>query len=298
MEVCKLKPALKHYLWGGKNLISWGKETDQDSLSECWELSFHKDGLTLVDEINKPLKDLVSKEDLGTNLKQFDFFPVLIKLIDSADNLSIQVHPSDEYARKYENSLGKTEMWYILDAKENCGIYVGFKNQENKETLKQSIEDDSIVDKLNFYKVKPGQCYFIPSGTIHAIGKGITLIEIQQNSNITYRLYDYKRKDKDGNYRQLHIDKALEVVDFKPYVNPSFEYPCIGKSKYFASYQFDERHNQIKANTKSFISITFIEGKGKVNDLDFVKGDTFFIPASKTAYIKSSKCKYILTTIE
>ena len=298
MEVCKLKGALKHYIWGGTKLKEYGKITDKETISESWELSFHDDGLTLVDGINRPLKELVNKEDLGTNLANFNFFPVLVKLIDSKDNLSIQVHPSDDYALANENSLGKTEMWYIIEADKDCGIYVGFKNKENQESLKQSIEDDSIIDKLNFYKVKPGDCFFIPSGTIHAIGNGITLIEIQQNSNITYRLYDYKRKDKDGNYRQLHVDKALKVVDFKPYVNPSFKYPCIGKSKYFTVYQYDYKHNLIKADEKSFVCVTFIQGSGKINEFDFNKGDTFFIPAKKQSIINSNNCKYILTTIE
>lgn len=298
MEVCKLKGALKHYIWGGNKLRSYGKQSNEDCISESWELSFHDDGLTLIDGTDKTLKEVATKQDLGTNLEQFDFFPVLIKFIDSADNLSIQVHPSDDYAIQNENSLGKTEMWYIIEADEGCGIYVGFKSKENQESLKQSIEDDSIIDKLNFYKVKPGQCYFIPSGTIHAIGKGITLVEIQQNSNITYRLYDYKRKDKNGNYRPLHIDKALKVVNFDPYVNPNFDYPCIGKSKYFASYQYDFNHKEIIAYEKSFICLTFIEGDGKINDLYFNKGDSFFIPANKKASIDSANCKYILTTIE
>lgn len=298
MEVTKLKPALKHYIWGGTKLKSWGKETSENNISECWEFSFHDDGKTLIDGTNIPLKDVATKEDLGSNLDKFDFFPVLIKLIDSADNLSVQVHPSDDYALKYENSLGKTEMWYIIDADDNCGIYVGFKNNENKESLKKSIEDGTIIDKLNFFKVKKGECYFIPSGTIHAIGKGVTLIEIQQNSNLTYRLYDYKRKDKNGNYRELHVDKALKVVDFKPYINKQFTTPCIGKCKYFTSYEYDECHKNIEASDKSFITITFIDGVGKLNDFEFKKGDTFFIPANKKASILSDKCKYILTTIE
>lgn len=300
METVKLKPAIKEYIWGGQKLKEAGKSDDFDTISECWELSFHKDGYTLVDSGNNKgeiLADVCSKIDLGTKVNEFPFFPCLIKLIDSGDNLSVQVHPSDEYALKNENSYGKTEMWYILDAEKDAGIYLGFKNDENEEDIKKTLENGTILDKLNFFKVKKGEAYFIESGTIHAIGKGVTLIEIQQSSNLTYRLYDYNRVGKDGKPRELHIEKALKVINYKKYIKREFDNGIIGSCKYFTSFRVDvEYEKEIINDDTSFSSITFIEGSGYVNDVPFKKYDSFFVPANKKAKI-SGKSAYILTKV-
>ena len=138
---------------------------------------------------------------------------MLIKFIDAEQNLSVQVHPSDEYALQHENSFGKTEMWYIVEAEEGAGIYLGFNRTVTKEEYEAAIKENRLTELLNFYEVKAGDCYFIPSGTIHAIGKGCLICEIQQNSNLTYRVYDYGRKDKNGKERELHIDKAPRVTN-------------------------------------------------------------------------------------
>ncbi len=300
METVKLKPAIKEYIWGGKKLKEAGKSDDFDTISECWELSFYKDGYTLVDSgenKGKILVDVCSKLDLGTKVNEFPFFPCLIKLIDSGDNLSVQVHPSDEYALKNENSYGKTEMWYILDAEKDAGIYLGFKDDENKKDIKKALENGTILEKLNFFKVKKGEAYFIESGTIHAIGKGVTLIEIQQSSNLTYRLYDYNRVGKDGKPRELHIEKALKVINYKKYIKKEFDNGVIGSCKYFTSFRVDvENEKEIINDDTSFSSITFIEGSGYVNDIPFKKYDSFFIPANKIAKI-SGKSVFILTKV-
>lgn len=299
MEIVKLKPAIKNYIWGGKVLKKLGKESEFDNISECWELSFHSNGKTLIDSDkynHLPLSDVATMDDIGTNAKKYPFFPILIKLIDSADNLSIQVHPSDEYALKNENSLGKTEMWYILDAKEDGGIYVGFNKEMNEDILLKSIENNTIIENLNFYKVKTGDCFFIPPGTIHAIGKNVTLLEIQENSNLTYRLYDYNRVDNNGNKRPLHISKALEVLNYNKYTNQIFKLPTICNCKYFTSYVYDETNDEIITNSDSFATITIINGTGKINDMEFKIGDTFFIPTNKKAKL-SGKFKYVLTKI-
>lgn len=300
METVKLKPVIKEYIWGGKKLKEAGKSNDFESISECWELSFHKDGYTLIDSgenKGKTLKEVCSSVDLGTKINSFPFFPCLIKLIDSGDNLSVQVHPSDEYALKYENSYGKTEMWYVLDAEEKAGIYLGFKNDENEEDIKKALENGTILDKLNFFKVKKGEAYFIESGTIHAIGKGVTLIEIQQSSNLTYRLYDYNRVGKDGKPRELHINKALKVINYNKYIKKEFNNGIIGSCKYFTSKRVDvENINEIINDETSFSSITFIEGEGTVNNIPFKKYDSYFIPASKKAKI-CGKSAYILTKV-
>lgn len=300
MDTVKLKPSVKSYIWGGTNLKKYGKESKEDVISETWELSFHDDGLSLVDSgiyKGKTLKEVVKKDDLGTNVSTFTFFPCLIKLIDSASPLSVQVHPSDEYALKNENSYGKTEMWYILDHEKDAGIYVGFKNNETQSDVEKALNNGTILDKLNFFKVKKGECYFIKSGTIHAIGKGVTLIEIQQNSNLTYRLYDYNRKDKNGNTRELHISKALKVIDYNKYVPITFNEGIIGTCKYFTSKKVEFKNEYVIENDeKSFSSITFINGLGMVNDIKFKKYDTFFVPANKKAIIKGNG-EFIITKV-
>ena len=298
MAIYKLIPALKDYIWGGTNLKKYRK-TDLDIISESWELSFHQDGLSKVEIDNKlvNLSDIVKKEDLGEKASNFPFFPVLIKLIDAKENLSVQVHPSDEYALKNENSFGKTEMWYVISALEGAGLYVGFKENENKENVEKYLHDGTILDHLNFFKVKAGDCYFIPSGTIHAIGKGVTLIEIQQNSNLTYRLYDYNRVDKNGLKRPLHIEKALNVIDYNKYQKEEKRDNLLGKCKYFTSYKLDASIDKKIYYKDSFTSITFLSGEGKINNLDYKKFDSFFISAGEECLLKGNGT-YILTRVE
>lgn len=300
MDLVKLEPAIKNYIWGGRNLKKYGKVSSEDDIAECWELSFHLDGPSIIasgKDSGKLLKDVVSSEELGTLVNKFPFFPVLIKLIDSDENLSIQVHPSDDYALKNENSFGKTEMWYVLDAKKDSGLYIGFKKDTDKSLFLNSLEDGSVLDLLNFYKVKRGDVFFIKPGTIHAIGKGVTLIEIQQNSNLTYRVYDYKRKDKNGNFRELHLDKALKVLDFSKYIPSKNVGNVVGSCKYFTSYLFDtNNHKEIINDDTSFSSITFISGSGSINNLAYKTYDTFFIPANKSCVIDGNG-QYILTKV-
>lgn len=298
MAIYKLIPALKDYIWGGTNLKKYRK-TDLDIISESWELSFHQDGLSKVEIDNKlvNLSSVVKKEDLGEKVSNFPFFPVLIKLIDAKENLSVQVHPSDEYALKNENSFGKTEMWYVISALEGAGLYVGFKENENKENVEKYLHDGTILDHLNFFKVKAGDCYFIPSGTIHAIGKWVTLIEIQQNSNLTYRLYDYNRVDKNGLKRPLHIEKALNVIDYNKYQKEEKRDNLLGKCKYFTSYKLDASIDKKIYYKDSFTSITFLSGEGKINNLDYQKFDSFFISAGEECLLKGNGT-YILTRVE
>ena len=201
MSILKLYPECKDYIWGGEKLKEkYGKQTHKTPCAESWELSFHNDGLTRLFS-GKTLVESVAEMDLGENVNVFPFFPVLIKFIDAKENLSVQVHPSDEYALANENSFGKTEMWYIVEAEKGAGIYLGFNRDVTKEEYETAIKEKRLTELLNFYEVKAGECYFIPSGTIHAIGKGCLICEIQQNSNLTYRVYDYCRKDKNGKER-------------------------------------------------------------------------------------------------
>ncbi len=301
MEVVKLKPYIKELVWGGNTLRQYGKESPLSNIAECWELSVHKEGSSIIDsgiDKGKTLSSVLSKEDCGEKCAKFPFFPTLIKLIDADRELSVQVHPSDEYALANENSYGKTEMWFILEAKQGAGIYLGFNRDTTKEEVKAKIDNNTLIELLNFIPVKPGDCYFVKSGTVHAIGAGITLFEVQQNSALTYRLYDWGKLGLDGKPRELHIDKSLKVLNYKKFKKEEFQYPLLGECDYFSTSLCEVNGiKEIKANHQSFISLTFIEGNGTLNNLSFSKGDTFFIPANKEATIKGNG-KYLMTTIK
>ncbi len=250
----------------------YGKQTDKTPCAESWELSFHKDGLTRLSN-DKTLAETVTETDLGTNCKKFPFFPVLIKFIDAKQDLSVQVHPSDEYELKHENSFGKTEMWYIVEAEQGAGIYLGFNRDVTQEEYETAIKENRLTELLNFYDVKAGECYFIPSGTIHAIGKGCLICEIQQNSNLTYRVYDYGRKDKDGKTRELHIEKALKVTSLRKFTPTTFT-NCLGTCEYFTV----EKHaindeKELTVNETSFQCITCVKGSGFINRMEINQGD-------------------------
>ena len=297
MEMKKLFPECKDYIWGGTQLkTKYGKQTDKTPCAESWELSFHKDGLTRL-ENGKTLAEKVTKKDLGENVKNFPFFPVLIKFIDAKDNLSVQVHPSDEYALKHENSFGKTEMWYIVEAEENAGIYLGFNRNVTKEEYQTAIKEKHLTELLNFYEVKAGECYFIPSGTIHAIGKGCLICEIQQNSNLTYRVYDYGRKDKNGNERELHIDKALKVTNLEKFEPITFN-DYLGKCEYFTVHKYEiDGTLQLTSDEKSFHCITCVRGNGYIENIEIHQGDSFFVPANYGTYRLDGNMEIILTKI-
>lgn len=285
-KVVKLYPAVKSYLWGGTYFQKYGKG-NQDIISELWELSVRDDDSSFVVGTDKKLNEIITNEDLGPNCKRFPYFPILIKLIDARDDLSVQVHPSDDYALKNENSFGKSEMWYIVDADEGSGLYIGLNNDYTREEIEERLNKGTITESLNFYKVKKGDSFVINPGTIHAIGKGVRIIEIQQNSNLTYRLFDFFRKDKDGNYRELHIEKALNVIDFSKYQQANENSEYIANNQYFKVKKVDfDEEIEISANEGSFISFTCIEGEGCVDGIDFKIFDTFFLPHLATCKVK------------
>lgn len=297
MKIKKLYPECKDYIWGGEKLKKkYGKQTEKTPCAESWELSFHKDGLTRLAD-GKTLVETVTEEELGRNVKEFPFFPVLIKLIDAKENLSVQVHPSDEYALKNENSFGKTEMWYIVEAEQGAGIYLGFNRDVTKEDYQKAIKENRLTELLNFYEVKAGQCYFIPSGTIHAIGKGCLICEIQQNSNLTYRVYDYGRKDKNGKTRELHIDKALQVTSLRKFEPITFD-DCLGKCEYFTVQKYEINDTkELATDEKSFHCVTCVSGSGVINDMELRQGDSYFIPASFGKYLVKGNVGIIVTKI-
>ena len=214
----KLTAPLKDYLWGGTRLKEeYGKETALEKVAESWELACHRDGHSVI--ANGPAEGQTleawltraGREMLGTNAARFPYFPLLVKLIDAHDDLSVQVHPDDDYALRIEGEYGKTEMWYIVDAAPGAELLYGFRREITKEEFRQRIADHTLLDAVCRVPVKKGDVFFIPAGTLHAIGKGILICEIQQNSNTTYRVYDYGRVGADGKLRDLHIDKGILI---------------------------------------------------------------------------------------
>lgn len=283
MSILKLVPAFKDYLWGGEKLkTDYHKNTTLVPLAESWELSYHKDGLTRL-ENGKTLQESLPKEALGKNATAFEFFPVLTKFIDAKDNLSVQVHPSDEYALKYENSYGKTEMWYIVEAEEGAGLYLGFNRDVKKEEFEKAIKENTLTELMNFIPVHAGETYFIPSGTLHAIGKGCLIYEIQQNSNLTYRVYDFGRLGKDGKPRELHIEKALKVTRLEKFQPTVFE-NVLGQCKYFTAEKFDvDGERTLPVNPDSFTLLTCIDGGVVAENVELKKGDSALVPAGESA---------------
>lgn len=318
MEILKLKPATKDYLWGGTKLKQkYNKISNEDILAETWELSAHKDGESIIlngEHQGKKFGEYYSEKGNKIVGKKYDKerFPILIKFIDALKPLSIQVHPSDEYGLANENDYGKTEMWYVLEAEENASLFYGFNKEVTKEDYKESIENGTIEDILNKVYVKPGDVLFIEAGTVHAIGAGIVICEIQQNSNVTYRVYDYKRKDKDGNERELHIDKALEVSNLTPNPNYTFKndnnintsLKRLAKSQYFDVFTgniCECGKETFKITDEAFQSLIIVDGEGLIESegqkIEFTKGDSIFLPAQNGEYTLTGNAKYVLSTL-
>ncbi len=281
----KLEPSYKDYLWGGSRLREqFNKQCEYDIIAESWELSAHPDGQSIVASgkydgmlFGEFLKK-IGNESLGWKFQSFRSFPLLIKLIDARDDLSIQVHPGDEYALEYENEYGKSEMWYVIDCTDDSYIYCGFKQDVTIEEVKAHIADDTLLDLLNKIKVEKGKSYFIPAGTIHAIGKGNLICEVQQNSNSTYRVHDYNRRDKYGNLRRLDIEKALDVMDLHKY-----EGTDVSECKYFECRMIEcDGSVYIDVTEESFVALMVLGGNGVISYeesvLEFNKGDCIFIP--------------------
>jgi mannose-6-phosphate isomerase len=294
----KLKPALKDYIWGGDKLKKdFNIETEQEIVAEAWLLSIHPDGESIITNgelAGKKLSEVLSVSETEAQC------PILIKLIDAKDNLSIQVHPDDDYAAKFENSKGKTELWYIVDCEPDATLIYGFNQTVTKEEFKKRIENNTLLEVLNTVKVKKGDVFFIEPGTIHAIGKGIVIAEIQQSSNITYRVYDYGRTDKQGNPRQLHMDKALDVTCLNVQdMTKSAQLPLA--CKYFKIKKI-ELDGVISLEAKEeFHSILVLEGSGKIKsnqtEISFIKGDSFYIPKDFGKYLLEGQAEIIFTTL-
>ena len=307
MAILKLKPAYKDYLWGGRRLIDeFGMNCDKKILAEAWVLSCHPDGASIIAEGNfagKTLAEYIKlngAEILGANCREFKDFPILIKLIDAKENLSVQVHPTDDYALIHEGQLGKSEMWYVLDAEKNSRLYYGFKKKIPRNEFAARIKDNSIVEVLNAVPAKKGEVLFIPAGTIHAIGKGVLLAEIQQNSNISYRICDY------GRGRPLHIAQALDVTNLNPPDERGKGYPHLVACDYFVVDKINldgKIFSQVSGTVddKTFLSVLILGGEGKIfcggEEIFYRKGDSFFMTAGAGAWKICGTCDALLITI-
>jgi len=298
----KLIGQTKNYIWGGHKLKRcYGKSAATDTVAESWELSVHPDGVSRLED-GRALTQYLTPDKLGINAV-YDL-GLMIKLIDAKDNLSVQVHPDDGYA-KSAGSLGKREMWYILDVEPGCGIYCGFKRDVTIEELEGALRDGTILELLNFFEVAKGDCFFIEAGVVHAIGKGVTIYELQQSSNLTYRLYDYNRVGLDGKPRELHIKDALAVADKSRWVHkprnrmlPPINVPVrLGGCKDFAAYEVTVSGEWHNVNYNSFVAITVIDGDCKIGKTKLGKGDTFWVSSGDRIQIASKECKIIMAKI-
>ena len=289
METIKLTPACKDYLWGGEKLRQdYGIQSQLHPLAEAWVLSCHPDGPSVVATgplAGKTLPEYIQEKGpgcLGADCEKFTDFPILAKFIDAKGDLSIQVHPSNDYALAHEHQFDKTEMWYVLDCEPGATLYYGFQHQISREEFQQRIQDNTLTEVLNAVPVEKGDLFFIPAGTLHAIRKGIVVAEIQQNSNVTYRIYDYGRVGADGKPRQLHIQQALEVTQrTPPQPDPDF-HGHLAQCPYFTVDVMEGRFT-LDCGPESFVSVLVLEGTGALwegdESMSLRKGESLFIPA-------------------
>ena len=320
MSIVKLTPHCTDYIWGGNRLREeYGKKLDSDKIAESWELSCHKDGQSVVatgEHSGKTLSQYIEakgKGVLGTNCERFEYFPILIKLIDAKDNLSVQVHPNNDYAMRVEGEYGKNEMWYIVDCNEGAELLYGFKHEISREEFAQRIQNNTLLEVTNNVPVHKGDVFFIEAGTLHAIGKGILIAEIQQNSNTTYRIYDYGRVGADGKPRQLHVEKACDVTELVPPRYPTTpqgapEAISGGTKTLLRSCEYFNVNKlsvdgtvTLSADSGSFNSLLVLDGECRVECGDgavtAAKGDSIFVDAGTGEYTITGKAEIIVSDI-
>lgn len=311
MNPFKLSPAYKDYLWGGNSLkTEYGKETDCTPLAESWELSAHPDGANVI--LTGELKGMTFAQfakqfpkEWSKEADETTEFPILVKLIDAKKSLSIQVHPNDEYAYRVEGEQGKNEMWIILQAQPGAYLYYGFEKQVDREEFAKRIEDNTLTEILHKQPVKSGEVYYIPAGTIHAIGEGIVLAEVQQSSNSTYRVYDFGRLGADGKPRPLHVQKALDVTQLKPAIEGApgakpaqrMMPEVLANCEYFVVKRVHMTQTYQVKPQGEFIAFLCVEGKVTVNfaeeALIMKKGETIFVPASSPEVTLSGEAEVL-----
>ena len=315
----KFEPLLKQTIWGGDKIIPFKHlNSSLENVGESWEISGVKDNETIVsngeqkgkslNQLVREMKELlVGKENY---LRFGDEFPLLIKFIDAHQDLSIQVHPDDETAHRQGKSRGKTEMWYCLESASDAKLYNGLKKKITPEEYKQMVENDTITDALARFEVHEGDVFFIPAGRIHAIGAGCFVAEIQQTSDVTYRIYDFKRKDKNGNYRELHTQLASESIDYTVLDNYRADYTPtknegiqVASCPYFttAVYDLTEAMTLDYSELDSFVILIAVKGEGKIScngeELSFQMGDTVLLPATTAEVKVEGEVKFLETYV-
>ena len=317
----KLQPADKDYLWGGNKMKQlYNKQNNMTVTAESWELSCHPDGKSRIANgayANQLLADVLQQhpEYVAHNFTAQQTFPILIKLIDAEQDLSVQVHPSDDTADRASGEQGKAEMWYVIHCEPQSYIYYGLNQEVSQERLIRRAEDGSICKVLNKVPVHQGDIFFIHPGTIHALGKGIIIAEIQQNSNTTFRVFDYCRKDSHGNQRPLHIDRAAQVINYQPMVpdqagennqmhTNAYDYAQIFTCEYFKVARVRCRSEiSLHCDKKSFHAIVVIRGNGTLYYSDdaypLKAGDSYYIPANAGVYriIVDEPMEFLLSMI-
>lgn len=313
----KLNPYVSETIWGGKKLIEeYGVKTEKNNAAEGWMLSCHEAGSSTVangEFAGKSFADVVKENPVlcGKNAENFSDFPILIKFIDAMDNLSVQVHPTKEYCEKTGRGQSKTECWYIIDAEEDAYLILGFKDKITPEEFKAAIENNTLTDYVSKVPVKKGDFFFIESGTLHAICKGILLAEVQESSNTTYRIYDYNRVGNDGKPRELHVEDGAAVTKLEKYSQPDFckgdsldtpERKLLADCPLFKVWKIDLNGEVCGVSDEnSFVSLLIMDGNGTLEvcgeTVSLTKGESIFIPANAGEYKISGNMEIIETRI-
>ena len=320
MELFKFEPLLKQTIWGGNKIVAFKHiQSDMENVGESWEVSGVPGDESVVANgeckgktLNEVLAEMKQKLVGEENYKRFgDRFPLLIKFIDARQDLSIQVHPDDDTAHRQGKAMGKTEMWYVMDSDEDASLKVGLKKKITPEEYARMVEDDTICDALGNYKVKSGDCFFIPAGRIHAICSGSFIAEIQQTSDVTYRIYDYKRKDKNGNYRVLHTKEAAEAIDYTVLDDYRTEYtPVKNEATQLVScplfttavYDLTEPMTLDYSELDSFVILIALKGEGSIltssgNSYSFREGESILLPATTEMVKVEGNIKFLETFV-
>ena len=315
----KFEPLLKQTLWGGDKIIPFKHlNTQMERVGESWEISGVKDNETIVancPDKGKSMNQLVSEQKAKLvgeeNYQRFgDEFPLLVKFIDASQDLSIQVHPNDETAHRLGKPHGKTEMWYTLESAPGAHLYNGLKKKITPEEYEQMVANDTIVDALARYEIKEGDVFYIPAGRIHAIGSGCFVTEIQETSDVTFRIYDYKRKDKDGNYRELHTKEAAQSIDYTVLPNYRAGYePILNEGvqlvecPYFTTAVYDLTEPMLLdySELDSFVILIAVKGEGTIKangeEMTFKMGDTILLPATTNEVKIEGEVKFLETYV-
>ena len=312
----KFNPLLKSILWGGEKIVPFKHLTsDQKQEGESWEISGVKDNESVVSNgeykgwtLNKLVETLKDKLVGKENYERFgNVFPLLVKFIDAREQLSIQVHPTDEQAQARGLGRGKTEMWYVMESDADASLRSGLKQKITPEQYKEMVENDTITEALCEYPVKEGDVFFLPAGRIHSIGAGCFLAEIQETSDVTYRIYDFKRKDAEGNYRQLHTKEAAECIDYTVYPDYRTQYEArqnepveLVSCPYFTTsvYDLTEPMTLDYSDLDSFVIFVGLKGEGEITDaegntISFRAGESVLLPATATTVKVSGTVKFL-----